>query len=138
MRFKPFLIVLALLALASGGCAAHSVRHTATVSVVSGHAALVAIQSTADLIVCGTPTAPPAGACLTAADRAQKVAPLLSKAFDYDAKAALIVRGLPEGAPPPGDVAGYLAQIGAVVDQVLALFPSSQPKTALVASLGGK
>jgi hypothetical protein len=32
----------------------------------------------------------------------------------------------------------YLAQIGAAVDQIIALFPSSQPKTALVVSLGGK
>ncbi len=136
MQFRLSFLLVAILALT--GCAAHSVRHVATVSVVSGHAALIAIRDTADLIVCGKPTAPPAGACLTESDRNQKVAPLLSKAFDYDAKAALAVRSLPEGAPPPGDVAGYLAQIGSVIDQVLALFPSSQPKTALVASLGGK
>ena len=136
MRFRlPFLLV-AILALT--GCAAHSVRHVATVSVVSAHASLLAVQSTADIIVCGKPTAPPAGACLTATDRAHKVAPILSKAFDYDAKAALAVRSLPEGAPPPGEVAQYLAQIGAAVDQIIALFPSSQPKTALVVSLGGK
>jgi len=61
-----------------------------------------------------------------------------NEAFDYDAKAALAVRSLPEGAPPPGEVAQYLAQIGAAVDQIIALFPSSQPKTALVVSLGGK
>ena len=136
MRFRLSFLLVAILALT--GCAAHSVRHTATVSVVSGHASLLATQATADLIVCGQPAAPPAGACLTADDRNHKVAPLLSKSFDYDAKAALIVRSLPEGAPPPGDVAQYLGQIGGVVDQILALFPKSQPKTALVASLGGK
>ncbi len=135
MKRLLFLLV-PLLALTS--CAATSVRHVATVSVVSANASLIAIRDTADLIVCGKPTAPPAGACLKLEDRNQKVAPLLSKAFDYDAKAALAVRSLPEGAPPPGDVAGYLAQIGSVIDQVLALFPNSQPKTALVASLGGK
>jgi hypothetical protein len=136
MRFKVPVILLALLALIA--CGGQSVRHIATVSSISAHASLIAIRDTADLIVCGKPTAPPAGACLTAEDRAHKVAPLLSKAFDADAKAALVIRALPEGAPPSGEVAQYLAQIGSVIDQVLALFPSSQPKTALVASLGGK
>src|SRR6185369_175476 len=136
MRFRVSFVLVALLALTA--CAAHSVRHVATVSVTAAHASLLAVQSTADLVVCGQATAPAAPNCLTADDRAHKVAPLLSKAFDYDIQAALIVRSLPEGAPPPGDVASYLAQIGGVIDQVLALIPSSQPKTALVASIGGK
>lgn len=136
MRFRSLFLLVPILALTA--CAAHGVRHVATVSVTAAHASLLAVQATADLLVCGKPTAPAAPQCLSAEDRAHKVAPLLSKAFDYDVKAALIVRDIPEGAPPPGDLAPYLAKVGALIDEVLALLPNSQPKAALVASIGGK
>ena len=127
------LAILALLLCV--GCANHSVRHAATVSVVSAHAALKMIQQTADDVTCSASVPAP---CLSVADRKEKVAPLLSKAFAYDEQAALLIRQLPEGAPQPGEVGQYLGQIGGIIDQVLALIPNSQPKAALVKSLGGK
>jgi hypothetical protein len=132
-RYAAFVLLLFTL-----GCGAHSVRHISTVSSVSAHASLIAVRDLADLAVCGKPTAPPAGFCVTEDVRDHKIAPILATGFDYDVAAAKAIRALPEGAPQPGEVAEYLAKIGGVVDQILALIPSSQQKSATLVALGGK
>ena len=86
------------------GCASlGSARHQATVSVVSAHAVLSAVQDDEMALVCGRPTAPPAPACVSA-ETNRVIATKLVTAFDYDGRVAalaalLLWLCLPESRP---------------------------------------
>lgn len=126
---------LCLIALCLSLTACASARHRATVTVVSAHAVLAAIQDTEMTLVCEKPGAPAAPACVPI-DTHKRISAELVKAFDADGKIATLVRATPVGGPS-SDVAVLLGQIRAIVDAVLALIPDSAPRRALVANLGG-
>lgn len=119
--------------LALEGCAPKT-HHVATVSVVSAHAVLSAIQDTERAAVCGAPTAPTP--CIPQATH-QQIASKLVTAFDLDGRIATAVRDLPVDQPLPTTVTDWITQITQIVQQVLALIPDGPFKTALVAKLGG-
>ncbi len=132
MKRLLFLLV-PLLALTSCG----GVRHVVTVSVVSAHATLLAVQQTADAQVCGQATALPAPKCLST-DQRKAIATKLSPAFATDAALATAVRDWPQGTPQPNAIPTYLAQIATLVNQVIAALPDGAAKTKLIGVLGGK
>jgi hypothetical protein len=134
MKLKALLPALALLALVAcnGGA-----RHIATVSVVSAHATLSAVQDTADAITCGAATAPQPPKCLDAGQR-KAVAAKLSPAFGYDEKLAKVVRDWPQGIPPPAEIGQFLQEITALLNQALAAFPQGPQKDQLLVKIGGK
>lgn len=128
------LILLALVL--SAGCATvGGPRHVATVTVVTGHSILAAVQDTTRALYCGTPTAPAAPLCIDDTRRRQ-IASALVTAFDLDAQVARTVR--PVGQPTPAGVADLIGQIAALVDKVLALIPKSSQRAQLVAQIGGR
>lgn len=137
-RFPVWLLPLLLAAgVTVSGCAsAGGPRHVATVSVVTAHATLGAIQDTARLVICDTPGAPTLPKCLTREQHRALSAKLVT-AFDLDERAAREVRAWPEGQTLPPTVQNLLAQITAIVNEVLALLPSSPQVDRLKASLGG-
>lgn len=135
MRFRcmtPLVILLGLLVTGCGG-----VHHVATVSVVSTHATLSAIQDTADAVTCGAAGALSAPNCLSTAQR-QAVAEKLSPAFGLDVALATAVRDWPAGTPQPAAIAVYLGQITALVNQVIDALPNGAAKTKLLGLIGGK
>jgi hypothetical protein len=129
--------LLLVLAFVSSGCAMHGARHTATVSVVTAHAILSAVQDGERLLVCGSATAPAAPACVTP-ETHRKIAGELVTAFDLDGQVLRLVRALPPGTLSPADVPSLLGQIMAIIDRVFALIPASPHKAALVQKIGGK
>lgn len=133
-RSRLVAVLVLVLALLTASCA--NTRHRATITVVSAHAVLSAIQDTEMLIVCGRSSAPAPPACVPL-DRHREVSAKLATAFDYDGKVAQIVRATPSGALSP-DVSTLLGQIGGLVDAVLQLMPDSESKRALVAKVGAK
>lgn len=128
-------LVIALL-LASSCATAGGPRHVATVSVVSAHAVLSAVQDTERALVCGAATAPPAPACVPA-DRHRAISADLVTAFDYDGQVATLVRALPAGGTWPATVPVLLGKIAGLVDRIVGTLPASPQKTSLVAQLGG-
>lgn len=136
MRFKPILFVLALLALASGGCAAKA-RHVATVTVVSAKGALDIAQDTEPLLVCGAATAPSAPACVTP-DAHKAIHGQLADAYAIHKQLATAVRDWPQGQPAPATIPTYLAQITEILQHVLDALPAGSVKDRLTALLGGK
>lgn len=135
---KPLVLLLALgLAIGSTGCAGLlGARHRAQVTITSAHAVLSTIQDDEMLIVCGRPTAPAPPKCVPP-ERHRAISAKLATAFDLDAKVQRVVRAVPPGGPVP-DVATFLGQIGALIDEVLGLIPDSPTKAFLVKkTLGG-
>jgi hypothetical protein len=133
---KKLLLALALLSCVS--CASFGgVKHTATVSVVTAHAVLSAVQDGERLLVCGGPSAPAAPACVPP-DVHRKIAGELVTAFDLDGQVLRLVRALPPGTMAPSDVPGLLGRIMAIIDRIVALIPASSQKAALVQQIGGK
>lgn len=132
---KKLLVVFAVMM--SACASAGGPRHIATVSVVSAHATLSAIQDTEMLLVCGRPSAPAAPRCI-AADKHKTLSAKLAQAFGYDAQVARVVRQLPAGSPQPQQVVDMLAQIAVLVNQILADLPKDAPQTeTLVQNLRG-
>lgn len=111
-------------------------RHVATVSVVSAHAVLSAVQDTERALVCGQGEAPAPPACV-APDTHRRIAGDLVTAFELDGQIAGLVRALPAGATVPANVPELLGRLAAIVDRVVNLLPASTQKTALVARIGG-
>jgi ABC-type amino acid transport substrate-binding protein len=136
MRTVSAWIICAMLAV-SGCATAGGPRHIATVSIVSAHATLSAIQDTEMLIVCGKPTAPAPPACVADAKH-KELSGKLAQAFGYDAQIARTIRSMPAGSPQPAEVTNMLAQIAVLVNQILAGLPQGAPQTtALTESLRG-
>lgn len=133
---RQILPVLLLLML-GWSCAMAGPRHIATVSVVSVHAVLSAVQDSERLMVCGTASAPAAPACVPA-ETHRKIAGDLVTAFDLDGQVAQTVRAVPTGALLPANVAELLGKIAGLVDRILAMLPSSTQKQALVSQIGGR
>jgi hypothetical protein len=135
MRFKPILLVLAVLALA--GCAAKA-RHVATVTVVSAKGALDITQDTEPLLVCGVATAPPAPACVTA-DVHKAIHAQLAEAYEVHKQLATAVRDWPQGQPAPATIPAYLAQITELLQHIVDALPAGGTKDRLTTLLtGGK
>lgn len=132
------MLVLAIGLGAFSGCASMGgARHPATVSIVTAHAVLSAVQDGERLLVCGGASAPAAPACVPP-DVHRKIAGELVTAFDLDGQVARLVRALPPGAMSPADVPGLLGRIAALIDRIFALIPASSQKAALAQSIGGK
>jgi hypothetical protein len=125
-------IVLLAVALSVSACA--SSRHRVTVTVVSAHAVLSAVQDTEMLLVCERPTAPSPPACVPEPVH-RDISLKLAKAFDTEIKVAKLARATP--AALSSDVPELLGQIGALVDAIVALIPESAQRRALVANIGG-
>lgn len=134
-RFESF--VLALVVAVSAANCASGPRHFATVSVVTAHSTLAAIQDVEMALVCGRPTAPQAPQCVPL-ERHRQISSMLATAFDLDARAARIVRALPAGSGLPADVSTLTAQVSGLINQVLLLLPQSKQKTTLVKQLEAK
>lgn len=134
---KRLLFIVPLLALAVS-CASltnfiqrHDVRHLATVGAKTADVTLSGLQDLADAFECGKPTAPPA--CIPTDIRNQKIAPKLSLAFDYDKRAAQIIRSTPPGLIP--DVAPLYADITKLAQDVINLIPKSPETDAAIGKL---
>ena len=132
MKIRLLLILALLFSMA---CATGGARHTATVTVVSAHAVLSAVQDTEKAMVCGQSDAPPAPACVTP-EKHREISGHLVTAFDLDGQIAQLVRALPAGSTLPANVPNLLGQIAALVQKVLALIPNSTTKDALVQRIG--
>jgi hypothetical protein len=131
----PFVL---LVALGSSGCASlGGPRHIASVSVVTAHSVLSAVQDTTRALYCGAPTAPPAPACIDD-ERRRTIASNLVTAFDLDAQVARTVRAAPADGTLPTGIADLVGQITALVERVLALIPKSPQRGSLVAQIGGQ
>jgi len=113
----------------AAGCAS-TPRRMGTVSVVSSHAVLSAIQDTEGLLVCGRPTAPQAPQCVPL-EKHREIAAKLETAFELEGRVARIVRALPAGAGQPADVGVLMAQISGLVQSVLVSLPPSKQAAAL-------
>jgi hypothetical protein len=112
----------------SGACAT-SQRHLATVSVVTAHATLSAVQDTEMLLVCGRETAPQPPSCVSV-ELHHAISAKLARAFEYDGKIASLVHDVPVGAAPNTvEVARLLADIGGIVQSVLTDLPAGAPAT---------
>lgn len=120
----------ALLLLIAVTACAHGPRHVLTVSLVSSHSVLSAIQDTEALLVCGRPTAPPAPQCVPL-DKHRAISAHLATAFGLEAQAARVVRSLPVGAPQPAEVSGMVAQVSGLVVEIMKLIPQSKGKQQL-------
>ncbi len=129
--------LLGALLLSTACASVGGVRHVATVTVVSAHNTLSAIQDTEQLLVCGRSTAPAAPACVPIPIN-QKISGELSAAFDLDGRLATLVRDTPVGAPQPDAIPTLVGDIAQIVAKVLNDLPSSPQKTTLVQRLGGK
>ncbi len=134
MRHRFTLVLLVLLT----GCASlGGPRHVATVTVVTSHSILAAVQDTTRALYCGAPTAPAAPACIDDALR-RTIAGQLVTAFDLDGQVARLVRAVPAGGILPANVAELVGRIAALVDRILAAIPKSPQRASLVAQIGGK
>ncbi len=130
-RFPCLLLVFLLTGCASLG----GPRHVATVSVVSAHAVLAAVQDTTRALYCGAPTAPAAPACIDDALR-RTIAGQLVTAFDLDGQVARLVRTVPAGGILPANVAELVGRIAALVDRILAALPKAA-RESLLMKIGG-
>lgn len=128
-------VLVALVVLLSG-CALPRARHIATVSVVSAHSVLSAIQDTEMDLVCGKATAPAPPACVLI-EQHRDISGKLANAFALEKKIAVAVKAIPPGAPS-ANVAESLGQLQALIDAVLDLIPRSAQRQTLVANIGGK
>lgn len=136
-RFRQLCFALTIGAIVfSAACGGNrSPRHVATVSAVTAHATLAAIQDTEMLLVCGRPGAPSQPTCIQA-EKHKQLSGLLAEAFDYDGQVLRIVRAMPTGQPQPGQVGELLARIAVLIDKILADLPRDAPPTqALLANL---
>lgn len=132
LRFVSCFLCLVVLLACNGGA-----RHVATVSVLSADAVLGATQDTADALVCGVATAPPAPRCLTKEQR-KDIARKLEPAFAADVALIKAVRAWPVGQPQPAEIAELVGQITALLNEVLALLPQTPQKDHLLTVIGGK
>lgn len=112
----------------------NDVRHLATVGAKTADVTLSSLQDLADAFECGRPTAPPK--CIPSDVRNQQIAPRLSLAFDYDKKAADIIRATPPGLLP--DVAPLYADITKLAQDVVDLIPKSPESDAALVKLQAK
>jgi len=135
-RLIDFLIV-SLLALVAGGCGVKGARHITTVSAVTAHAVLTAIDDTERLLVCAAPGAPAAPACIDMG-RHKDISAKLATAFEADAKAARAIRDWPAGTAPPQTLGEYIAVIQTAIDYVLTHLPDGAIKAKLVTVIGGR
>lgn len=113
-------------------------RHIATVTVVSAHATLAAIQDVETEVVCGRPNAMAAPNCIPI-EKHHELSGLLASAFDYEIQVAQLVRAVPAGEPQPAELGELLVRIGALVARVMDDLPKHDPKVqSLKANLGGR
>lgn len=133
---RPRQLLLAALLVVSACATVGGPRHVATVSVVSAHAVLSAVQDTERALVCGAATAPAAPACIPD-EVHRKVSADLATAFQYDIDVHNLVRAAPTDTSLPATVPALLGKIAAILDQVVAALPTSTQKQALVAQIGG-
>jgi hypothetical protein len=116
-------------------CALHGPRHVSTVSLVSAHAVLSAVQDTEMLLVCDRPAAPPAGQCVPL-EQHRQISAQLARAFALETAAAQLVRVLPDGSVAPTPQASEaMAEVSRVLAQVLGMIPESAAKHGLVRKL---
>jgi len=121
--------VLAL-GLSTGCKQAANARHVGTVSVVAVHSTLSEIQDTEGKLVCGRVGAPPEPVCVPDVTHRQ-IAGKLAQAFQLDADLARAVRAMPTDAPTPAQVFELVAQVNALIKDIMALIPDSPAKTQL-------
>jgi hypothetical protein len=132
---RKYIAVLALVMLT--GCAAlGGARHGATVSVVSAHAVLAALQDGERVLVCSGPSAPAPPACVAPAKH-REVAGYFVTAFDLDAQVARTVRAIPPGGVLPSNVAELVSQIAALVEKIIKAIPASPQRESLIERIGG-
>ena len=124
---------LLVAALLTASCGARQ-YHIATVSVVTAEAVAGAVQDTADAFVCGAPTSPPEGRCLST-DQRRAVAGYLSPTFDKIGQAADLVKQSAPDAPLPTAVGSLLQDATDLLNKALALLPEAAQKR--VANLTG-
>ena len=132
-RLAPILLLVLLTACASLG----GPRHVATVTVVTSHSILAALQDGSRALYCGAATAPAAPACIDDALR-RTIASNLVTAFDLDAQVARTVRAAPADGSLPTGIADLVGQIAALVDKIFAAIPASPQRATLVAQIGGR
>lgn len=120
MKAIRSLSVLVLLAMLTVGCGAKA-YHVAVVSVVSAHTTASAVQDTADAFVCKTPTQTN---CLSVEQR-RAIAGKLSPAFGLTGKLAATIKAWPINAPLPVAVLAMLPEITQLLNDAIALLPSS-------------
>ena len=125
------LVTIALLATLAASCG--GVRHVVTVSALSAHATVAAVQDTADLVMCGAPTALPAPKCLTEPQRKELH---LSDALAVDIALLKAVHDWPVGAPQPAVITAYVAEISRILTEAVNALPESPAKAKLKKLLG--
>lgn len=127
---------LFLVLLLAPGCALHGgPRHTATVSIVSTHAVLSAIDDTEMQIVCGRPGAPQAPLCVPISQH-RVISAYLKQAYDLEVAIGRVVLALPDGQMLPPDVMALTVQVGALINKVIEMLPQGKTKAALMQRIG--
>ncbi len=128
---KALVLVVGIVIGATGCASLGGPRHVATVSVVSAHAVLSAVQDTEMGLVCGRSTAPPPPDCVPPAQH-QAISAKLAKAFGLEVQVAQFVQ------LGQTDVAPLLGEIQTLLDAVLTLIPPSASRSTLLANIGGR
>jgi hypothetical protein len=134
---RKFLVLIAVLfavGCSQTGCAslgATKVQHPFTLSVSTLHQTLVAIDDTERLLVCGAASAPAPPQCVDDT-RHREISRLLAQAFSIDSSIAKTVRTLAIDQPLPPSTTNEIADVKALVSDVLGLIPESPQKAGLV------
>lgn len=126
-------MLLAVLIAAVGfsfACATAGPRHTATVVAGVSMGTLGLIQDTEMKVICGRSGAPEAPACVTT-ELHHAISLKLREAFGLEADLTDVLISVPNDNESP-KVLELVAKVTTLVNDIIALFPASNQKTALV------
>lgn len=134
----PLLLILSLAMSGGATCnrRAQPARHIATISVVTAHSVLAAVQDTEAELVCGRPNAPVVQ-CIGHDNHVTNLLKL-REAFEYDGQVARLVRATPAESPTTREVLDLIARIQELVSNILDGIPASPQKQNLIVQLGGQ
>lgn len=130
-------VVVVAIAFAAAGCAAKQ-YHAATVAIVSADAFAGLVQDEADASICGKPTALPAPACLTQAQRGA-LSPYLKEALTLIIQGGETIKTMGPNATLWTVVAANADRIKTLLQQAFNLLPkAAQAHVTALAAAGGK
>lgn len=127
------ILSLALIAALSFACATAGPRHVATIASGVSLGTFGLIQDTEMKVVCGRAGAPEPPACVTT-EIHHAISLKLAEAFKLEADLTDVLVSVPNDKESP-KVLELVAKLSTLVNDIIALFPPSQQKTALAAAV---
>lgn len=129
--FKRLFILVSVIGLVA--CAG-TLRHKLVVTSATSHAILVVTQDTVKALTCSDTVPQP---CINPELRV-KIANLLVKGFQLDEDLATAIRNWDGTTPQPAQIPQLVVDLTKVIQDVIALIPSSKQKAQLQLKLGVK